>query len=169
MSTSDLVKEVFNALDDGDYDIVSANLDRDFKFSGPTPNPIGKQEFIAFERALRRAMPDLKHNCSVLWEGKESEARGEVRVTGTHQNVLDLSYVPKVEATSKRVKLPTERWTARVKNGRIVSFAAEVGPDGGLLGILKQIGREDLADCLRTKGGDCRIYEESKSMGLHTF
>jgi hypothetical protein len=63
------------------------------------------------------------------------------------------------------VSLPTERWTAYVSDGKITSLDVEVNADGGFLAALKQIGREDLADCLRTAGRDCRTIEEVAPLG----
>ncbi len=165
MSSSDVLKELLQTLDTGGYDKARTLLDKDFKFSGPMPGAVGRDEFIAFEKSIRTAMPDLKHNGVISWEGRTGEVRGEVRIAGTQTGSLDMPYIPNVNPSNKAVKLPTERWTANVKDGKVISFAAEVGPDGGLLGILKQIGRDDLADCLRTHGLDCRLYEENAGMG----
>jgi len=167
MSPREILSEVLVALDKGNYDKVLSLLSGDFKFSGPVPEPVGANEFVAFERALRAALPNLRHNGKVYSEAEGEWVRGEVRVTGTHKSVLDMPAIPPVEATGKKIKLPTERWVALVRDGKIISFAAEVGPDGGLIGILKQIGRADLADCLLAKGSDCRTYGEQAATEAH--
>jgi ketosteroid isomerase-like protein len=167
MLSTDVLTEMFIALDKGDDDKVRSLLDRDFEFSGPAPEPIGAEEFIAFERALHQALPNLRHNGVVYSEDSGDWVRGEVHVTGTHRGVLELPMLPKVIPTRKKVTLSPERFLALVRDGKILSFAAEVGPDGGLIGILKQIGRKDLADCLGIKGADCRTIGQDLSAGTH--
>jgi ketosteroid isomerase-like protein len=162
MTSKDILNQAFKALDNGDYDTVSSLLDHNFRFSGPTPYPLNAQEFIAFERAIRAAFPDVRHNGTVRSESADGWVSGEVRVTGTHKAALEMPYIPKIGATNKKFKLPTERWSAQVQNGKVVSFSADVPADGGLVGILTQIGRDDVADCLKTPGADCRTLPESK-------
>jgi hypothetical protein len=84
-----------------------------------------------------------------------------VRLTGTHEGKVDVRWVAPVAATMKKISLPASKWQARINNGKIVSLSAEVPPDGGLIGMLLQIGRKDLADCLRTPGADCRGLPET--------
>ncbi len=165
MSSAEVIAETFAALDAGDYETAAGLLDREFEFSGPTLQPLGAKEFIAFESALRSAMPNLKHNCLVYSTEDGDWVRGQVQIAGTHRRPLDLPNLPILAATRKRVKLPAERFVAVVRDGRIVSFAADVGPDGGLMGILKQLGRDDLADCVGAGGRDC--IEESFQPGVH--
>ena len=165
MTNSELVKEAFAALDGQNFDKFSSYLAKDYKLRGVTPTPLDRNQFIAFTRAMAAAFPDIKRNVTVLWEGKDGEVRGEMQVTGTHQGALALPFIPVVEATNKTVRLPKDRWICEIKNGKAVSFTVESAQDGGVLGLLKQIGREDLADCLRTAGRDCRTIEEVAPLG----
>jgi hypothetical protein len=123
------------------------------------PEPVGADEFIGFERAIRGAMPNINHNQVILSEDIGGWVRGKVRVAGLHTGTLDLPFLAKVGPTKKSIQLPTERWTALVKDDKIVSLKVEVGLNGGLIGILKQMGRQDLVNCLGAKGADCRTIE----------
>jgi ketosteroid isomerase-like protein len=161
MTAKDVMSSLFKALDSGDYITASGLLDRDFKFTGPAPTAMNAQDFINWERALRTAFPDIRHNAVIRGEKEGSRANGEVRLTGTHEGKVDVRWVAPVAATMKKISLPASKWQARINNGKIVSLSAEVPPDGGLIGMLLQIGRKDLADCLRTPGADCRGLPET--------
>jgi hypothetical protein len=168
MTSSDIVKELFSALDSGNYTKADSYLDNNFKFSGPTPTALGKAEFLAFEKAMRASTPNVDHGITVSWESKDGEVRGEAHVRGTHTKDLNLPMIPLVKATNKSYRLPAEKYTAWVKNGKIASIAVDTPTDGGVIGMLTQIGREDIADCLRTKGLNCRAdYEETGSTRAH--
>jgi hypothetical protein len=169
MSNSEIVGELFGALDAGNDDAARGCLDKNFMFSGLTPAALDGREFVAFVRSLRQAMPDLKIHAVATWEGPAGEVRGESRIGGTHRNALDLPFVPKVNATNRVVTLPTEHWTAYVRNGKVASLHSEVGADGGLPGLLVQLGREDLANCLRTKGIDCRAVDVGWPLMTHSL
>jgi ketosteroid isomerase-like protein len=167
MTNSELVKEAFAALDAGNFDKFTNYLAKEYKIHGLTETPMDRDQFLAFARATYAAFPDISRNVVVLWEGKDGEVRGEMHVTGTHRGTLNLPFLPEVAATNKSVHLPKNRWTCQVKNGKAVSFTIESGAVSPLIAMLTAIGRDDLADCLRTKGRDCRTIEE-ESMPLGT-
>ncbi len=159
MTNSDIANKLFAALDAKKWDEAAGYLTKDFKFTGPMPNPLNKDEFIAFQRAIHTGLPDFNHNASVASESKEGEIRGTVKVTGNHRGVLEMPMIPKIEATNKRVELPKEKWTIQAADGKIKSLHVDVPPDGGFLNLLRQIGRDDVADCLRAGNRDCRTIE----------
>ena len=71
--------------------------------------------------------------------------RVAVQITGTHTNDLDLTPMgmTKVPATGKSVSNPVEHPEITIKDGKITSIhVADVTPDGGVGGILKQLGVE---------------------------
>ncbi len=167
MSPTEAIRKMIAAVEAGDYSGVAGVLDRDFTFAGSAPHPLGRGEFLEFARAIHGALPDVKYNLKITAEKDSEWVRGEIRFTGTHAGELDLPYLPKVPATRRSVKIAAEKFVAKVHDGKIVSFSIETGPNSGLMGILKQIGREDLADCLRAGNVDCRTMETGPSAVIH--
>ena len=92
-------------------------------------------------RAFAAAMPDITVN---YIPGGESYGvvHGSVQLSGTHTHKLDLRLpgVPSVPATGKRITLPRERVDIAVERGKMMVLQVEILPDGGLMGILAQMG-----------------------------
>ncbi len=139
---SDIVLELLHALEEKDYDRAARFLSNDFTFSGPTPKPVDSKEFIEVHRQMFKAVPDWRFNFNVLKED-ENEVTGRVHITGTHTGDLKLPILPNlgtIHATGKRISLPEERVQIRLKGSKIGRFNVEAVPNGGIKGILSQIG-----------------------------
>jgi ketosteroid isomerase-like protein len=147
MSSAEIVSEVLTKVDSRDWDGAAVLLDADFEFVGPTPKPANAAEFIAFQKAVHAGFPDFRHNHRIYSEDGDW-VRGEVRVRGTHTQTLSVEGLPPIEPTGRYVENPTERFLALVKDGKLTHLAVEVTPDGGFAGLLRRIGRADLADRL---------------------
>jgi len=78
---------------------------------------------------------------------------GSVQLIGTHTNKLDLRIpgVPWVFATGKRITLPREKVDIAVERGKVTVLQVASLPDGGLMGILAQMGvaRANIVDAAR--------------------
>lgn len=139
---SDLVLELLHAEEEKDFDRVMKLLTNDFMFSGPVPKPIGVKEYIDVHRVLLAAFPDWRHNFTVIKED-ENEVTGKVRITGTHTRDLTLPFIPNlgvVQATGRRISLPEEKVHIKLKGNKIARFDVEAVPNGGVFGLLSQIG-----------------------------
>jgi hypothetical protein len=66
------------------------------------------------------------------------------QLTGTHSGDLDLSGMGMgvIPATGKSFSLPPEESEATVEGGKMVALHVYSTPEGGLAGILRQIGVE---------------------------
>ena len=62
MSSIDVTKAFMDAVENGDIDAAAALLADDFVFSGPVPEPIGKEMFVGMTRINAVAFPDWKYN-----------------------------------------------------------------------------------------------------------
>ena len=94
--------------------------------------------------AMSAAFPDWSFNASEFVEEGDT-VRVTVQITGTHTGDLDLSPMglPKVPATGKKIKNPVEHPVVTIKGGKITGVhVGDVTPDGGVPGILKQLGVE---------------------------
>jgi hypothetical protein len=136
-----VVRSVIAAIEAGQFAQARSLLHDDFRFSGPVPEPIGPDAWLGVHRALYAAMPDLRFNASGF-ETTASGVRFGVALTMTHTGTLDLAPlgVRAYAATGKAVKLPPESATVSVRDGKLASWANVTPPDGGLVGIARQVG-----------------------------
>jgi ketosteroid isomerase-like protein len=143
MSVAETVRVLFEAIDAGDMDTAASYLSSDFVFSGPVPEPIGKDQWVGMQRLLLAAFPDWSFNLSGVQE-QGNTATTTHQITGTHTGDLDLSMMgmPTIPATGKAIKLPVEHAQCTVEGGKVVKLHAAENPDSGVPGMLKQLGVE---------------------------
>lgn len=136
-----VVQAVTDAIEAQDWDRALSLLANDYLFSGATPTPVGGAEWIGVHRALAAAMPDLRMNY-VPAKSDGSHTEGTVKLTGTHTGefFLPAPGIPRVPATGKVIANPTEHVWVTVKDGTLANWRVEQVPNGGLAGILKQMG-----------------------------
>jgi predicted ester cyclase len=141
MSTRDLAEAFIKAFEAGDFDTVASYLSDDFAFSGPTPQPVGKDEWIWMSKVLKAGFPDLRYNIRVI--GVEGNVvRTVLQLTGTHTADLDLSFMGMgiIPATGGRVSNPEEKGETTVEGDKIVAMHVHSTPETGLAGMLAQLG-----------------------------
>jgi predicted ester cyclase len=130
--------DAFNA---GDLDTVSEYISDNFVFSGGSPEPIGKQQWLGMSYALYAAFPDLQYN--LLITGVEGDTvYTTTQITGTHTNDLDLTALGLgvIPATGNSISLPVTPSEGIVEGGKLVSIHVHEVEGVGLPGILAQIG-----------------------------
>ena len=142
MNNLEIVNETMRAFEQHDFSRASNYVADDFQFVGPTPEPVGKKEFVKLHQSLIAGIPDWSFNWRNAKETKPGTISGQVAIGGTHSANLDLSFlgIGSVPATNKRVKNPTEELTVTVKNGKVSRMEVSPVSGGGLQGILTQIG-----------------------------
>ena len=139
MNNTELVKTGMMAWESNDVQTLTELVADDFELSGPTPQPLGKQEFIGLMQILHAGMPDFAFNVSSYEEhGDAVIARSHI--TATHTGVLAFPGMPPIPATGKKVALPEEVQTYTVKNGKLVALSTDARPDSGIPGMLTQLG-----------------------------
>ena len=141
MTKIETIKAFSAALEARDFEKAASYLADDFVFSGPVPQPIGKQEFIAVQSAFENAFEDWSFNSHDEVEQGE-KAVAAVQITGTHTRdlVLPMPGMPTIPATHKRVSLPEEHLEFTFKGDKIASLTSDNVPGGGVPGVLQQIG-----------------------------
>lgn len=139
MSATELAKVFGSTMDTGDFSKLESYLDDGFIFSGPTPNPLNKQEFLGFHRSLKAAFPDWNTNVVVL-EDRGDSVRATASPSGTHRATLILKDIGSYEATNRSFRLPPEPLLLSVKNNKITSIVITPTAGGGVMGILSQLG-----------------------------
>ena len=139
MSNLEIVQTGIKAWEANDADALSPLIGEDFVLSGPTPQPLGKAEFIGFMHIMLAALPDFAFNISSFEENGDSVIAYS-HITGTHTGTLALPGLPSIPATGKKVALPQEMQTYTIKNGKLQSLVTDAGPGTGVPGMLAQLG-----------------------------
>ena len=139
--TTDIVSKLFEAVDNKNYDEALNYLHDEFVLTGPFPEPQNKAMWIGGMKGMQSAFPDWKFNAGDF-EGSASAVKFNVQITATHKGDLMIPNGPTVPATNKSIAIPRETGEATFKDGKILSMEMHTSADGGINGILKQIGFE---------------------------
>lgn len=141
MTKTEAVRAFSVALEAREFEKAASYLADDFVLSGPVPQPIGKQEFIAVQTAFENAFEDWSFNSHDEVE-QGDKVIAAVQITGTHTRdlVVPIPGMPTIPATHKKVSLPEEHLEFTFKGDKIVSLTSDNVPGGGVPGVLQQIG-----------------------------
>ncbi len=139
MDPVDVVKKAISEIEKG---YVSPNTyTDDLKFSGPVPAPIGRTEYVGLLKSLIAAIPDWKFNAKD-YSFSGDTVKVTFAITGTHTEALR-PIVPGMDglrATYRRIKLPDEPTTIKVRGDKICEIIGSTVPGGGVMGLLDQLG-----------------------------
>lgn len=131
------------ALNAKDLDTVASYLADNYQFSGPIPEPVGKEEWLGLLNVLQTAFPDLQYN-AVITGIEGNVVMSTNQLSGTHTGDLDLSMMGMgvIPATGNSFSNPVEDSEGTWDGEMLVSTHIHSGEGGGLMGILAQIGVE---------------------------
>ncbi len=140
-ASTKVVNQVVAAIEAQDWKGARALLADDFKFSGAVPQPISGDEWLGIHRGLAAAMPDLRLNYAPS-KSNGAHTSGTVKITGTHTGEFNLPIpgIPHVAPTGNQIANPIEHVEVTVRNGKLAEWNVERVPDGGMLGIIGQMG-----------------------------
>ena len=102
MNNTEIVKTVLKAWESNDVQTLTELVADDFVLSGPTPQPLGKQEFIGLMQILHGGMSDFAFNVS-SYEEHGDDVIAKAHINATHTGVLALPGIPPIPATGKRL------------------------------------------------------------------
>jgi predicted ester cyclase len=134
MGAIDIVTAFNNALNAQQWDTAASYLTDDFTFSGVTPQPLGKMEFLAGQRQWIAGVPDWRITLEELREEGNS-VRATAHITGVHTNTLALPGQPPLPATGKQFSV-RDTTTATMRGDKIAAINTVTGSPG----ILEQLG-----------------------------
>jgi predicted ester cyclase len=141
MGAADVVRAVADAIDAQDWGTARANLAPEFEFTGPVPEPIGRDQWVGLHEMLVSGFPDLKLNLQDLEEdGDTVTAYAHITATNTGELNLPAFGIQGVKATGRAVTMPFEKCVATIRDGKILRLDVDSPPAGGLGGLLGQIG-----------------------------
>jgi hypothetical protein len=144
MGNLDVARAALAALDRHDYDTLRSMMTDDFCCSGPVPEPIDADGFVGLMRALTAGIPDWSYRARDFRIEGADAVRCTVTVGGTHSGTLSLPGlgVPDLPPTGIAARNPDETVHLRVRGGQIARVHADAPPDGGVAGLLRQLGAQ---------------------------
>lgn len=141
MAKIEIVKKIMSLIEEGKFIEVKMFLADNFAFSGPVPVPVRASDWLMLHEKINEGMPDFKFNLKKLSESGNI-VNGSVQITGTHTQEMP-ELVPgtlNIPPTYKKVILPEENVTFTFKGNQVSAFTVERVPNGGVPGLLKQLG-----------------------------
>jgi hypothetical protein len=139
MNALEIVKTALGNMEKGT--IRESDYTEDMTFSGPVPKPLKREEYVSLMKNLVAGIPDWNFHAR-NFSADGDTVRVTVEITGTQTRTLK-PVMPGMEAlppTNRKFKLPEEHLTVKVQGDRISEFHADVPANGGLPGILAQLG-----------------------------
>ena len=147
MSALDTVRAFMLALEARDFEKASTYLAEDFIFSGWTPQPLDREQFISVMGGLKAGIPNLTYNFHTEHQGRDlleldTQVRGAVHITGrqTDSFILPPLGLPPIPQMGRAVSLPEEQWNYTVQKDQIAQISVERVAGGGIQGLLQQLG-----------------------------
>jgi predicted ester cyclase len=134
MEVLDTVTAFNHALNAQQWSEAMRYLADDFVFSGVTPQPVGRQEFIAAQQQWAAGAPDW-HIALENIRADGNTVQATSHITGTHSGTLALFGQPPLPATGRHFET-SDATTATLRGDQIVSLTVIPGSPG----ILEQLG-----------------------------
>jgi predicted ester cyclase len=140
MNKREIVQTLMDSIQKGDFENAGDLLANDFQFSGPVPEPIGKDMWLEMSINLKAAFPDLDYHFKVIGANGDV-VKSTTQMSGTHKGPLDLIIfnMGVVPVTNKHVSAKMAKTKVTVKEGKITLWAAEPADGADLAAILRQL------------------------------
>ncbi len=137
----DTIRTFMTALETNDQDTAANFLKEDFTFSGWTPQPLNKKDFLIIINGLKIGFPGLIFNLHNVDE-QEDTVTATMQIAGYQANsfVLPPLGLPPIPQTANSVSLPAEDVKFLLANNQITRMVVKSTPGGGITGLLHQLG-----------------------------
>jgi hypothetical protein len=145
MRATAIVQAAMQAWEEHDANALASYLSDDVICEQILPQSIGKEQLLAFMKAITSAFPDWSFNGHVLHEKSPAERKWSVlfvtAITGTQTADLILPTLPVIPATGMKIALPYRHLVFLVTGDTITAITADFSPSG-LEEVLAQLGLE---------------------------
>jgi predicted ester cyclase len=141
MNQRETVQNLMDSIQKGDFKNAKTLLSDDFQFSGPIPEPVNREAWLAISASLKTAFPDLDYHFKVI--GADDDiVKTTSQLSGTHSGSFDLTNMKMgvIPATNKTFAAKLENTKITVKDNKVTSWAVEPTEGAGLKAILGQLG-----------------------------
>ncbi|MGE5072270.1 MAG: ester cyclase [Anaerolineae bacterium] len=141
MDSKATVQALMDSIQKGDFVKAKTYLSKDFQFSGPVPEPVNGDVWLAMSKELKIAFPDLDYHFHVENMNADT-ANITAQLKGTHTGQLDLSdmHMGVIPATHKSFSAEREIGKVTVNGDQVTSWAQQPTVGAGLKAILGQLG-----------------------------
>jgi hypothetical protein len=142
MTTEDIVRNFATAIDDNDLESAANYLAPTFIFRGWTPKPLNKPGFLSLIGSIKEGIPGLALNLHNILVQDDQTITGTIQITGYQSDsfIIPVLGTPPIPQTASSVSMPTENVTFRLANEAITAFEVEHVVDGGVQGLIRQLG-----------------------------
>ncbi len=138
---ADIVRAFISALEVNDQTLAESYLTDDFMATGWTPGPLDKSAFLTVIAGLKSGIPGLIFNMHNIEEyGDIVNATFQIAGYQTDSFILPPLGLPPVPQMARSISLPTEDVSFTVINDKIKLMSVKHTEDGGIAGLLHQLG-----------------------------
>ena len=141
MNNREIVQNLMDSVQKGDFVKAKSLLTDDFQFSGRMPKPANREAWLTMSANWKTAFPDLNYRFNII------DTDGDVikttsQLSGTHTGSLDLTAMNMgvIPATKKAFSAKLETTRVTVEENKVTSWAVEPTEGAGLKAILDQLG-----------------------------
>ncbi len=141
MSAIDSVRAFVTAIENNEKEGTVDPLADDFLFSGWTPKPLNKADFITTFSELKSGIPSLMFNLHNLTE-EGNAVTGSMQIAGYQSDAFSIPplSLPPIPQMARSVSLPVEDVRFQLSNNKITAWTVHHVPGGGIQGLLRQLG-----------------------------
>jgi limonene-1,2-epoxide hydrolase len=141
MSAIETVQNFVSALEDRRNDDAANALSDEFLFTGWTPKPLNKEDFLTTMKELKSGIPSLMFNLHNLAE-EGNTITGSIQIAGYQSDSFSIPplSLPPIPQMARSVSLPVEDVTFEVETDKISAWVVHRVPGGGVSGLLHQLG-----------------------------
>ena len=141
MNQREIVEALMDSIQKGDFVKARSFLSSDFKFSGPVPEPVNGEAWLAMSQSLKKAFPNLEYHFHVKnVEGDVANIAAQLKGTQTGEFDLTSMNMGVIPATNKTFAAANEHGKVTVKGDKVTSWANEPTEGAGVKAILSQLG-----------------------------
>ncbi|MEO8970920.1 MAG: hypothetical protein ABI406_04875 [Ktedonobacteraceae bacterium] len=147
-TATETVRNFMMALEAAQFDTAKGYLADSFTFSGWTPGPLNRDDFMTVMSGLKSSMPNLSYHFHGARElekqEQDSQEIGSVQISGTQENSLNLPplSLPPIPQMAHTVSLPPTHWYFTLQNGLISLINVERVQGGDVHALLNQLGTD---------------------------
>ncbi len=140
MSKFDLTVDFFKHIEDAEWLKVETLLADDFRYFGPTPEPVDKAIFLDCLESLCIAFPDWSFHVREVNQLKD-KITALVHITGTHTAQLDLSALglKPIKPTATFFEFPDEEVILTFKGDKLTELHVSPEIHNDLMSLLSHL------------------------------
>ena len=148
MSATETVRNFINAIEANETETASNALADNCLFTGWTPQPLNKKQFLSVISELKVGIPGLMFNLHNLDEHDDinqgAVVTGNIQIAGYQSDSFEIPTLslPIIPQMGRSVSLPVEDVSFVVQNEQVARMIVKHTRGGGMEGLLHQLGTD---------------------------